>query len=192
MATTASLKFSRRRNPCSVPMATLADRQPAAAAGWAIWQELPMEQRHGFRRLENFSDAVVAIAITLLILPWSIRPAPSDPGTGPFVHHHGAQFLAFGPASPSSGVLWGQHQALERVTGYDRLLITGMFVWILSIVFLPFPHRAPECGHQGRRGGARALRRHDAHHLRGCAAAAAIDRAPPRAHRGGAPAVRRT
>jgi uncharacterized membrane protein len=100
-----------------------------------------MGTEHGFRRLENFSDAVVAIAITLLILPLVDSASAIGPGElGPFVHHHGAQFLAFGLSFAVIGSFWwGQHQALERVTGYDRLLITGMFVWILSIVFLPFP-----------------------------------------------------
>ena len=100
-----------------------------------------MGTEHGFRRLENFSDAVVAIAITLLILPLVDSASSIGPGDfSTFLHHHGAQFLAFGLSFAVIGSFWwGQHQMLEHVVGYDRTLIAGMFAWILSIVFLPFP-----------------------------------------------------
>ena len=113
-----------------------------------------MGTEHGFRRLENFSDAVVAIAITLLILPLVDSASSIGPGgLGPFVHHHDAQFLAFGLSFAVIGSFWwGQHQALERVITYDRLLIVGMFVWILSIVFLPFPTELLSAATNGGQG----------------------------------------
>jgi uncharacterized membrane protein len=108
----------------------------------------------GFRRLENFSDAVVAIAITLLILPLVDSASAIGPGgLGPFVHHHDSQFLAFGLSFLVIGSFWwGQHQMLEHVVGYDRVLIVGMFVWILSIVFLPFPTELLSAATNGGRG----------------------------------------
>jgi uncharacterized membrane protein len=89
-----------------------------------------MGTEHGFRRLENFSDAVVAIAMTLLILPLVGSASAIGPGgLAHFVDHHGSQFLAFGLSFAVIGSFWwGQHQMLEHVVGYDRILIAGMFV----------------------------------------------------------------
>ena len=54
--------------------------------------------------------------------------------------HHEYQFLAFGLSFVVIGSFWwSHHQLLEHVVGYSRLLVAGMFLWILSIVFLPFP-----------------------------------------------------
>ena len=102
---------------------------------------LRMGTADGLRRLVNFSDAVVAIAITLLILPLVDLASSIGPGgLSPFLHHHSAQFLAFGLSFAVIGSFWwGQHQMLEHVVGYNQLLVGGMFLWILSIVFLPFP-----------------------------------------------------
>ena len=113
-----------------------------------------MGTEHGFRRLENFSDAVVAIAITLLILPLVDSASGIGPGgLGPFLHHHDSQFLAFGLSFAVIGSFWwGQHKALEHVIGYDRLLVSGMFVWILSIVFLPFPTELLSAAANGGQG----------------------------------------
>jgi uncharacterized membrane protein len=100
-----------------------------------------MGTESGLRRLVNFSDAVVAIAITLLILPLVDSASAIGPGgLSHFVDHHGAQFLAFGLSFAVIGSFWwGHHQMLEHVVGYNHVLIAGMFAWILSIVFLPFP-----------------------------------------------------
>ena len=113
-----------------------------------------MGTEHGFRRLENFSDAVVAIAITLLILPLVDSASSIGPGgLGPFIDHHGSQFLAFGLSFAVIGSFWwGQHKALVHVVGYDRLLVAGMFVWILSIVFLPFPTELLSAATNGGQG----------------------------------------
>jgi uncharacterized membrane protein len=100
-----------------------------------------MGTEQGLRRLVNFSDAVVAIAITLLILPLVDLANTIGPGgLGHFMSQHKAQFLAFGLSFAVIGSFWwGHHQLLEHVEGYNRLLVAGMFLWILSIVFLPFP-----------------------------------------------------
>jgi len=102
---------------------------------------LCMGTADGPRRLVNFSDAVVAIAITLLILPLVDLASTIGPGgLSPFLDHQSAQFLAFGLSFAVIGSFWwGQHQMLEHVVGYNQFLVGGMFLWILSIAFLPFP-----------------------------------------------------
>jgi len=100
-----------------------------------------MQRETGFRRLVNFSDAVVAIAITLLILP--LADAASSIGNeslSSFFQHNQTKILAFGLSFAVIGSFWwGQHQLFERVRAYNGVLVWGMFVWLLSIVFLPFP-----------------------------------------------------
>lgn len=113
-----------------------------------------MGSASGLHRLVAFSDAVVAIAITLLILP--LVDSASGIGHGElthFVDDHGAQFLAFGLSFAVIGSFWwSHHQMLEHVIGYNGVLIGGMFVWILAIVFLPFPTELLSAASRGGQG----------------------------------------
>ncbi len=100
-----------------------------------------MGTERGLHRLVNFSDAIVAIAITLLVLPLADSASTIGHSTLlQFVHHHSGELVAFGL---SFVVIWNfwwvQHQMLEHVVAYSRPLVIGLFVWTLSIVFLPFP-----------------------------------------------------
>ncbi len=100
-----------------------------------------MGTERGLHRLVNFSDAIVAIAITLLVLP--LADSASTIGNSTlveFLHHHHNELLAFGLSFVVIwNFWWAQHQMLEDVVAYSRLLVVGLFVWTLSIVFLPFP-----------------------------------------------------
>jgi uncharacterized membrane protein len=100
-----------------------------------------MQSEAGFRRLVNFGDAVVAIAITLLILP--LVDSASSIGNetlSTFFHHNQTRLLAFALSFAVIGNFWwGHHQMFERVRAYNVVLVWGMFLWLLSIVFLPFP-----------------------------------------------------
>lgn len=90
----------------------------------------------------NFSDAVVAIAITLLILPLvssADKPGSIGPG-GIFNHGDGERLFAFTLSFAVIGTFWwGQHQTLEGVRSYNAVLVGAVFVWLFSIVFLPYP-----------------------------------------------------
>jgi len=112
-----------------------------------------MRSEVGFRRLVSFSDAVVAIAITLLILP--LVDAASSIGTtgiGHFLSDNRTKLLAFLLSFVVIGRFWwGQHQVFERVKTYNSLLVWGMFVWLLSIVFLPFPTELLSSAQDGNR-----------------------------------------
>lgn len=95
----------------------------------------------GLDRLVNFSDATVAIAITILILPLvDIAGELSD-------HHNAGELLRKNwPALIEFFVtfwviarFWTlHHQAFEHVRSYNRRLVQLNFVWLVSIVFLPF------------------------------------------------------
>ncbi len=100
-----------------------------------------MRSEHGLRRLINFSDAVVAIAITLLILPL-VDAAGSIGQTGitQFLRSHAPGLTSFLLSFVVIGSFWwAQHHLFERVKAYNAVLVAGMFVWLLAIVFLPFP-----------------------------------------------------
>ncbi len=100
-----------------------------------------MQREAGFRRLVSFSDAVVAIAITLLILPL-VDSASSigNAALSTFFSDNQTKLLAFALSFAVIGSFWwGQHQVFERVRAYNSVLVWGMFLWLLSIVFLPFP-----------------------------------------------------
>ncbi|MGO9335083.1 MAG: TMEM175 family protein [Acidimicrobiales bacterium] len=100
-----------------------------------------MQRETGFRRLVSFSDAVVAIAIALLILPL-VDSASSigNAALSTFFHDNQTKLLAFALSFAVIGSFWwGQHQMFERARAYNPVLVWGMFLWLLSIVFLPFP-----------------------------------------------------
>jgi uncharacterized membrane protein len=109
------------------------------------------ERERGFERLLTFVDAIVAIAITLLVLPLVDAVGELDRGGSvrAFLGGHrdliGAFFLSFFVIAN----LWQtQHRLLRDVledsASLDRLLV----VWTLTIVFLPFP-TALVAGHGG-------------------------------------------
>jgi uncharacterized membrane protein len=100
-----------------------------------------MRSEAGFRRLVGFSDAIVAIAITLLILPLvDSANGIGAKSVGAFLQADGAKLFAFGLSFVVIGSFWwGHHQMFERARGYNSLMVAGMFLWMASIVFLPFP-----------------------------------------------------
>ncbi len=98
-----------------------------------------MRTERGFHRLVNFSDAVVAIAITLLILPL-VSSADSGTTGSIFSHNDGDRLFAFTLSFAVIGTFWWtQHQTLEGVRSYNAVLVGAVFVWLFSIVFLPYP-----------------------------------------------------
>ncbi|MGA1836386.1 TMEM175 family protein [Herbiconiux sp. 11R-BC] len=100
-----------------------------------------MHTERGFDRLVNFSDAVVAIAITLLILPLVETVTSLGDGTvEELISEDWSKFLVFVISFAVIGRFWMAHHAMyERVVGYNVPLLWVNLLWLLSIVFLPFP-----------------------------------------------------
>ena len=101
-----------------------------------------MRTGRGLDRFTNFTDAVVAIAITLMVLPLVdiVSGAASNDGS---VTHLLSQdinkILSFLLSFVVIARLWLSHQAIfERVALYDSKVITSGFLWMLTIVLLPF------------------------------------------------------
>jgi uncharacterized membrane protein len=95
--------------------------------------------QRGFDRLVFFSDAVVAIAITLLILPLVDSVTRSEE-IGHLLHSNSDHFLAFLISFAVIARFWIVHHSLfERIDKYNSLLMTANMFWLASIVFLPYP-----------------------------------------------------
>jgi uncharacterized membrane protein len=101
----------------------------------------PISNNAGFSRLAAFSDAVVAIAITLLVLPLvDVAGNIGSESIGTFLSHNQTKLLAFLLSFAVIGRFWwAQHQVHGRVVAYNPMFVWGMFVWLFGIVFLPFP-----------------------------------------------------
>jgi uncharacterized membrane protein len=95
----------------------------------------------GLDRFITFLDAVVAIAITLLVLPLAevIGREHVPAHVADVFTENGASFGAFLLSFAVIARLWtGHHRMVERVGGYDTAFVLVNLGWVLTIVFLPF------------------------------------------------------
>jgi uncharacterized membrane protein len=91
-------------------------------------------------RLVLFTDAVVAIAITLLVLP--LVEAVSEPATSALelISHNQDRIWSFLLSFAVIARFWLlHHRIFEHVKAYNSALIWLNMAWLLTIVFLPFP-----------------------------------------------------
>ncbi len=94
----------------------------------------------GLDRLVNFTDAAVAIAITLLVLPLVdlVTDGKEHPLRTLFEDERGT-FLAFGISFVVIASFWsGHHRVFEHLQDYSSAMLRINFLWLASIVFIPF------------------------------------------------------
>jgi uncharacterized membrane protein len=101
----------------------------------------PAEQRRSFDRLVNFTDAVVAIALTLQLLPLTEIPGPQDGETvWQVLAENWGQIFAFLLSFIIVIVMWTVHNRLFNVLRtYDATILWLNIAWMLAIAFLPWP-----------------------------------------------------
>jgi len=104
--------------------------------------ESPTDRQHPdntTERLEIFSDGVIAIAITLLVL--DIKIPEAEPGE--LLHALGVQwpaYVAYVLSFTVIGIMWVSHHSMfERIRHVDRGLLFTNLLLLLGIGFLPFP-----------------------------------------------------
>ncbi|KQW52523.1 hypothetical protein ASC77_24410 [Nocardioides sp. Root1257] len=100
------------------------------------------ERDRGFERFITFIDAIVAIAITLLVLPLVELTADIEEygSVADLLRENQAEIWAFLLSFAVIARLWFvQHDAVRHVLGYDRRVAQLLLLWALTIVFLPFP-----------------------------------------------------
>ena len=91
----------------------------------------------------NFTDAIAAIAITLLILPL-VGAVPdtrsADDTVGKFLAIHSPELVSFLISFAVIARLWvAHHHIFDHVGGINRGLIFLSILWSATIVFLPLP-----------------------------------------------------
>jgi uncharacterized membrane protein len=90
-------------------------------------------------RIEAFSDAVIAVAITLLALDLHV-PDPAGPGS--LAHRLGEQwpnYAAYVVSFLTIGIIWINHHAmLQRVVSVDHAILVLNLLLLLTIGVLPF------------------------------------------------------
>ncbi len=89
-------------------------------------------------RLEAFSDGVMAVAITLLVLNLAV----SGPGHGTLTHQLYEKrwaFAAFGVSFFTIGIIWVNHHNLfKSITQVDRPMLFINLVLLVFVVLIPF------------------------------------------------------
>ncbi len=94
-------------------------------------------------RLKFFTDAVVAIALTLLVLPL-LESVPETAARGQttarWLTEHHDQMLGLLVSFIVVSSYWRRHHRLfEHVAGYTPRLVALSFGWMLAVVFLQVP-----------------------------------------------------
>lgn len=104
-------------------------------------QLLNKKSYHQIDRLVNFSDAVIAIAVTLLILPLVDRAGELDIASpASFISATGQQFLLFLLSFIVICRFWLiHHNLLHSLEKFNASLFWLNALWLLSIVVIPFP-----------------------------------------------------
>jgi uncharacterized membrane protein len=99
-----------------------------------------MRTERGLDRLVTFLDAVVAIAITLLVLPLiELLGEGTDDDLGGLLRDHLSDFGAFALSFVVIARLWlVHHRLVEWVGRYDAAFTWLSLCWAFTIVFLPF------------------------------------------------------
>ncbi|MCX4097531.1 TMEM175 family protein [Nocardia sp. alder85J] len=108
--------------------------------GQPLWHkaEKPRTTR-GLERLIFFTDAVVAIAITLIALPLvdSAREVTTSTASK-FLSENTFAIIAAGVSFVVISAFWREHHTtFERATGYTPLLIRVNMLWLVGIVTIP-------------------------------------------------------
>ncbi len=90
-------------------------------------------------RLEAFSDGVIAIAITLLVLEIKVEP-PGFDQLWRSLADEWPSYLAYVTSFLTIGGVWLAHHALfERLSAIDPVLMRLNLLLLMVVAFLPFP-----------------------------------------------------
>jgi uncharacterized membrane protein len=99
------------------------------------------ERERDLERLLTFVDAVVAIAITLLVLPLAELGGEAHNGqVAELLRAHRDDLLGFVLSFVVIARLWlGQHSIVATLVRQSRAVVRLLLTWTFTIVFLPFP-----------------------------------------------------
>src|SRR5690606_5136917 len=93
----------------------------------------------GTERLEFFSDAVFAIAMTLLVIDIAVPDVSPEKLDGALLDLL-PKIFAYALSFAVIAVNWRAHfRRFRMITGYDRRLLSLNLLLLFFIAFLPFP-----------------------------------------------------
>lgn len=91
------------------------------------------------RRLEGLSDAIYAVAMTLLVLDLRLPPNPAGTQLSGVLHHLYPNFITYALSFVTLGVLWTAHLIeshwVERIS---RTYVWLKIIYLMVIVLVPF------------------------------------------------------
>jgi putative SOS response-associated peptidase YedK len=88
-----------------------------------------------------FSDAVVAIAITRVVLPLvDLAHDGTHETVAQFLRDNALALAAVALSFVVIGNLWqAHHEVFESINGFTRVMMQINFIWLAALVFLPLP-----------------------------------------------------
>jgi uncharacterized membrane protein len=118
-------------------------KEVSTSANGSSIQRKP-ERNFALERLAFFSDAVFAIAITLLALEIRLPTSlPPDAGSVQLLHALlaiSSKYYSYGISFLAIGLYWlGHHRMFQYISRYDSILLVLNLLLLLCIAFIPFP-----------------------------------------------------
>lgn len=94
-----------------------------------------------FDRLVNFTDAIVAVAITVLALSIvDIRATSADQSVWQLINEYSSEIITFLFTFVVVAAMWRVHNRIfDGMRGYDSPIFWLNLLWLCGIVFLPWP-----------------------------------------------------
>jgi uncharacterized membrane protein len=90
-------------------------------------------------RLEAFSDGVIAIAITLLVLDIHVPPPGTEGGLAAALGRQWPSYVAYAVSFLTIGIIWINHHAmLRRLREVDHAALALNLLLLMAIGLLPF------------------------------------------------------
>ncbi len=90
-------------------------------------------------RLESFSDGVMAVAITLLVLNLDVPSPPAHPSLAHALASNWPKYAAYVISFLTIGIIWINHHAMVgRLRQTDHPILTLNLLLLLSVGVLPF------------------------------------------------------
>ena len=130
------------------PVATHLARGLTGPFRWAMIVPVDRHPERALDRVIAFSDAVVAIAMTLLVLPLTeLTPSEYDGDVGELLSENSSELTAFVVSFFVIALFWSSHHRIfDRLVAIDGRLLRLNILWLFTIVVLPFPTSLVQTG----------------------------------------------
>lgn len=97
-------------------------------------------ERYGPDRIIAFSDAVVAIAITVLLLPLADLNIPDGATVGDLIRENAALLGGLTLSWLIIALFWlAHHRVFDHIEYFDGLTVRLNFLWLFAIALMPVP-----------------------------------------------------